>query len=127
MRFDLAIECITKNYASFKGRASRSEYWSYIIIAALPSYLLLFYVGGWIDSNPDSDSFQATIGVLFTLIIFLVLFLPTLAVTVRRLHDLNRSGWWVLLTMIPGVYLLLLIAFLFKGSAGENKYGPELG
>ncbi len=105
---------VLKNYATFGGRARRKEYWMFFLfnlIAALVLLVLDFVVG--------------TYGVLYGLYLLGVI-LPSLAVTVRRLHDLGKSGWWVFISLVPiigGIWLLVLL--VMDGTAGDNPYGPS--
>ncbi len=105
---------VLKNYATFAGRARRKEYWMFFLfnmIAALILLVLDFVIG--------------TYGVLYVLYLLAVV-LPSLAVTVRRLHDLGKSGWWVFISLVPligGIWLLVLL--VTDGTAGDNSYGPS--
>jgi uncharacterized membrane protein YhaH (DUF805 family) len=102
----------TSAYAQFSGRASRSEYWWFF----LGSFLIGFALGV-IDAALGS----AVLSSLFVLGVLI----PSIALNVRRLHDTGRSGWYVLLSIIP-IFgpLVLLVFFASKGDKGLNKYGP---
>ncbi|PZP56051.1 MAG: DUF805 domain-containing protein [Micavibrio aeruginosavorus] len=108
------ITCVQDKYVTFQGRASRSEYW----------YFALFnFLAGLIAGIIDAAIFGDT-GIL-NLIVVLGLFLPGLAVGVRRLHDIGKSGWWLLISLIPLVGIIILIVFnCQKGDAESNIYGP---
>jgi len=105
---------VSKKYAVFKGRARRKEYWMFVLfnlIIALVLGLIERLVGG-----P---------GILTNLYSLAVL-IPGLAVAVRRLHDTNRSGWWILIGLVPLVGVIILIVFLVQDSRpGDNQYGPN--
>jgi uncharacterized membrane protein YhaH (DUF805 family) len=109
-----------KNYAVFKGRSNRSEYWYFTlfhIIFAIVAILLDFSLG--LNFSP------LPYGAIYALYILGTL-LPGLAITVRRLHDLNKSGWWFLIALIPfvgSIWLLVLMAS--EGTRGDNKYGAD--
>lgn len=104
---------VLKNYAGFQGRARRAEYWYYTLTSAIISVVLN------IIGLAIGFSYLATIYSLAVLI-------PTLAVAVRRLHDTNRSGWWILIGIIPLVGWIVLIVFMAtEGTRGDNKYGPD--
>ena len=114
MTFIDAIRSGFNNYVTFTGRASRSEYfyWTlFVIILSIISLIIdqvAFPYSGWSPTN----SLTA-----------LITFLPGLAVSIRRLHDVNRSGWWLLLSL-TGIGLLILLYWVVKKSAdGENSYG----
>jgi uncharacterized membrane protein YhaH (DUF805 family) len=115
MDFVEAIKSGFRNYVTFKGRAPRSEYWYWTLFV-----VLVTLAGAIVDNallNSDSG--------LFGPLISLALFLPGLAVSVRRLHDLDRSGWWLLLVLtIVGVIVLLIWACL-KGTTGPNRFGAD--
>ncbi len=100
MNFQTAIRSGFQNYTNFKGRASRAEYWWWALFTVILSILL----------SSISDSF-GNLGSLVTL-------LPSIAVAIRRMHDVDRVGWFVLLP----IYNLILV--LRRGDAGENRFGP---
>ena len=118
--------CYSK-YANFNDRASRSEYWYFTICFYLTAFIIAFF-------SRLSPALELPISVVL-LIFVLVNFLPGLAVTVRRLHDINISGWWLLLPVpfaflpagfkfIPAIInICLLIALMFPGTKNKNKYG----
>jgi uncharacterized membrane protein YhaH (DUF805 family) len=115
MSFTEAIRSVLNQYVGFSGRARRSEYW----------YWVLFYIIiGVIASLLDRAVFGST-NSWFSYIVGLALFLPGLAVAVRRLHDTSRSGWWVLLGLIPVIGAIILIVFYVQDSHGDNQYGPS--
>jgi len=111
---------VIKNYAGFSGRARRKEYWMFylmncIIVVALAILLSILTV------ITGAMGFMA-IYYLYALFIFL----PALAVTIRRLHDIGKSGWWYLIVFIPLIGVIWLIVLLAtEGNAGENQYGPD--
>ncbi len=106
-----------KNYANFSGRASRSEFWWW--------YLAVLIIEALINAITYSDNF-APIGTTISVIILLALFIPTLAVGVRRLHDTNRSGWNLLWQLIPLVGFIIVLVFLVQeGTQGENRFGSQ--
>lgn len=105
-------EVVLNRYAQFSGRAHRSEYWMFFLVN------LLIYAGlGTVEGLLGIGSF-------FSGLYGLAVFIPSLAVAVRRLHDTGRSGWWVLLALIPvlGVIALLVLLAL-EGEPGPNAYG----
>jgi uncharacterized membrane protein YhaH (DUF805 family) len=111
-----------KRYAVFRGRAGRPEYWYFTLIYFLVALVLgaLDFIAG--TYNPESGTG------LFSSIFAIVLLIPVLAVTVRRLHDTGRSGWWLLIGLLPLIgFIVLLIFTLQRGTAGANAYGegPE--
>lgn len=115
MSFTEAIRSVLNQYVGFSGRARRSEYW----------YWVLFYIIiGIIASLLDRAVFSST-NSWFSYIVGLALLLPGLAVAVRRLHDTSRSGWWILLGLIPVVGAIILIVFYVQDSHGDNQYGPS--
>lgn len=132
MDFVSAIKSGFRKYVTFSGRASRSEYWWWALF-----YVLLFVVAGILDSIlfPGSTGVQAGDGRIaysggaISAIAGLALLLPSLAVTVRRLHDTDRSGWWVLISLIPLIGAIVLLFFLAsKGTLGVNRFGqPPAG
>lgn len=117
MTFSEAIKTsLVNKYATFSGRATRSEYW-YVVLFGYLLALLIVFLGMIIDSP------ELIIGL--STVLSLILLVPGLAVCIRRLHDTGRSGWWYLLVLIPyiGAFALLII-FCLKSSE-DNKYGPK--
>ncbi len=110
---------VLKSYAVFTGRARRSEYWFFVLFN-----LIIAFVLGLIDGLLNLSIGKNT-GVLGT-IYSLAVFIPSVAVMVRRLHDTNRSGWWICIGLIPIVGAIVLIVFAVQDSTpGENKYGQN--
>lgn len=111
---------VWKKYAVFAGRARRKEYWYFALFNVLIVIAL-----GIIDSVTGTFSPQGHVGLLSGLYCLAVL-IPALAVSVRRLHDTNRSGWWLLLALVPLAGAVVLLVFYAQGSkAGENEHGPH--
>ena len=116
--FDAIKVCFVK-YTNFSDRASRSEYWLFTLFLTI-----LGLVVGFIESamGVPWDDVLAPGSTVLTI----VTFVPALAVTVRRLHDLNKSGWWLLLYFtIIGIFFPLLYWFCKKGDEEENRFGPN--
>ncbi|MEE0889497.1 MAG: DUF805 domain-containing protein [Bacteroidales bacterium] len=114
------IKCI-KQYADFKGRARRKEYWMFTLFYLLFLLPLALLVGIEIGLEIEVPIFT----ILFVLFIF-ALIVPTYAVTARRLHDTGRSGWWILINFIPyigGIWLFVLTCLDSK--PGTNKWGDN--
>lgn len=111
---------VLRKYATFTGRARRKEYWMYWLIYVLISIVLMFVDGIAGTLNADTGTG------LFSSIFMLGTLLPSLAVTVRRLHDTDRNGWWILLGFIPLIGGLILLIFTVKaGDPAENRYGSS--
>ena len=111
---------VLKKYAVFGGRARRKEYWMFVL------FNIIFAVVAVILDNILGTSFQGAGYGLFYLLYGLAVIIPSIAVGVRRLHDTDRSGWWLLICLIPiigGIWLIVLLAT--AGTAGENKYGAD--
>ena len=114
MDFKTSVSTVLSKYIEFSGRASRSEFW----------WFTLFSVIGNIITGIFDDVLGtiAAINLLFSLAILL----PSIAVAVRRLHDTDRSGWWMLLVLIPVVGWIVLLYFnIQKGTDGENRFGSD--
>ncbi len=112
MNFVQAITSGFNNYVGFSGRAARSEYWYWTLFVIVASL-----VAGIID---------ALLGLGFIgAIVSLALFLPGIAVSIRRLHDIDRTGWWLLIAF-TGIGLIVLVVFdCIKGTPGPNRFGPD--
>lgn len=120
-----AVANVFKNYANFKGRARRSEYWWFLVFNSLVSIFLNCIIQPIANSN--SNSMFLVCLALFLYLAYLVgMIIPAWAVTVRRLHDIGKSGWWWLIAFIPIVGSLVLLVWSCQDSdVCENKYGPS--
>lgn len=117
MGFVDAIKSGFSNYVNFQGRARRSEYWFWVLFTVIASIALS--VVDVAMMGPESFG-------LFSPLFSLAILLPSIAVAVRRLHDSGKSGWWVLISLIPLVGFIVLIIFYVSDSApGTNQYGPN--
>ena len=118
MGFFEAIKTCLKKYATFSGRASRSEFWYFqlfIIIISLIYPFLLFTV---------PNELIATLGGLIFMIAYIAIIIPTYAVACRRLHDINRSGWWLVPILITSIFVIgsiWLIIWACTKSVDENN------
>lgn len=116
---------VLQNYASFNGRARRSEYWYFVL------FNLLFTIFAMILDRLLGLTFTSQTGMPFVfgyiyLLYNLIVFIPSLAVAVRRLHDIGKSGWRFLIVLIPLIGGLVLLADFIKDSQqGENTFGPN--
>lgn len=105
---------VLKKYAMFSGRADRQEFWMFTLISFLIS-IVLAVVDAALGTSP-------LLGALYSLAVLL----PSLAVGVRRLHDTDRTGWWLLIGLIPIVGAIVLLVFLASaGKSHDNAYGPN--
>ena len=124
-----------RRYVQFSGRSRRKEYWMfalflliiYIIAMALDSMLGF----GTTSRYADVTDTGAAVGVnstggIITMLTMLAMFLPSLAVGIRRLHDTDRSGWWLLIGLIPLIGgIVLLVFYCSDGTKGPNRFGPD--
>jgi len=108
-----------KKYAVFSGRARRAEYWYFALFSFIIS-ILLWVIGAFL-AKISGLPWMALLGFIYMIAIIL----PSIAVSVRRLHDTDRSGWWVLIGFVPVVSLILLYFMVIDGNPAENKYGPN--
>ena len=118
MTFGESIKSCLSGYVKFEGRASRSEYWWFGVFN-----FLIGIVASCIDKSASTIYEKSE---LVSTLVALAFLLPSLAVCVRRLHDLNKSGWWVLLFFIPIIGLIVLIVwFATRGTVGANNFGED--
>jgi len=111
---------VLRKYAVFGGRARRREYWFFTLFNVIVSLLLIA-----IDALLGTFSTEAGIGILSG-IYSLAIIIPSLAVSFRRLHDIGRSGWWILIPLIPLIGAIVLLVFAVQDSQpGDNQYGPN--
>ena len=115
MSFVEAVKSVFSQYATFSGRARRSEYWYFILLSALVGV-----VAGIIMT------FSQNVGTIITSVWGLGSFIPSLAVSWRRLHDTGKSGVWYLINFVPAVGSIIFLIFVCKDSQpGSNQYGPN--
>jgi uncharacterized membrane protein YhaH (DUF805 family) len=104
---------VLERYAKFDGRANRAEYWWFALANAIVQAIL------WVVAQ------AADIFIILYFAYAIALLVPSIAVGIRRLHDTNRSGWWLLISLVPCVGIIVLIVFLAtQGDAHPNQYGP---
>ena len=109
-----------KKYAVFSGRSRRSEYWFFVLFN-----LIVYIVLSLIDALLGTYNIVQGVGLLSGIYSLAVL-IPTLAVTVRRLHDIDRTGWWIFINLIPLIGTIVLLVFAVTDSTpGNNQYGPN--
>lgn len=110
-----------KKYVDFGGRASRTQYWMFMLVSFVISIVLLI-VDNALGTAPDVETGVGTglLGAIFSLAIFL----PSLAILVRRFHDSGKSGWWALILLVPCVGLIVWLVFALQKSDGPNQWGP---
>lgn len=111
MNFIDAIKAGFSGYFDFRGRSSRSEYWWFLLFVMVVNLVV---------------SILDTTNGLIVILVYLGLLIPMLSVQVRRLHDINRSGWWILIAFVPLVgAILLLVWHCSKGTQGDNRFGID--
>ena len=109
---------VLNKYAVFDGRAGRGEYWYFTLANFIIGFVLGFIGAIMKDAKTVTD-------LLFAVYVLAIL-LPSIAVSIRRLHDTNRSGWWLLVSLIPFVGPIVLLVFMILDSTpGQNAYGPN--
>jgi len=111
---------VLKQYAVFKGRARRKEYWFFILFNLIASLVLT--VVDFMTGSLDAELGMGLLSGLYSLAVLI----PSLAVTVRRLHDTGRTGWWLLIGLIPLIGAIVLLVFMLLDSQpGDNEYGAN--
>lgn len=103
---------VLKKYAVFSGRARRKEYWMFALFNIIASFIL-----GMVDGVLGT----AILGIIYSLAVLI----PSIAVAVRRLHDTDRSGWWLLIGFIPLIGWIVLLVFTLLDSKEDNRFGPN--
>ena len=132
MSFVVAVKHCLRNYVSFSGRARRSEFWWFALFAYGAGILLsivdlsLFGEATTLVTDTSVSVSSETQFAPFTTIFMLAVFLPYISVSVRRLHDTDRTGWWYWIVLIPLIGAIVLIVwFATKGTSGQNRYGED--
>ncbi len=109
-----------KRYTVFSGRSRRKEYWYFVLFNAIVGLVL-----SGLDTLLGTFSSSANVGLLSG-IYALAIIIPTLAVSVRRLHDIDRTGWWVLIHLVPVIGSIVLLVFaVLDSTPGENRFGSN--
>lgn len=112
-----------RRYAQFEGRSNRAEYWLFVL-----TYAIAFCVALAIDFLVFGDLTQSAGMGPFSGIVILASVVPSIAVGVRRLHDLDRTGFWLLISFVPFIgALAMLVVGLWPGTPGPNRFGPPEG
>ncbi len=124
--WDYTVAAYTKNFANFQGRARRREFWGvYLVVALITSPVSLSFV--WMMyGGSNVDSRYGDFIILLYLLICLVNLIPGNALVVRRLHDIDKSGWWYWISLVPligGIWILILLCT--EGTRGENRFGAD--
>lgn len=117
--FEYFKECFTLNYANFNGRARRREFWGFVLFNALISWGLVFIFGA-IGAAIDMPALGG-LAYVYTL----AAFLPSIAAAVRRLHDIGKSGWYLLVVFIPIAGIILIYWLCQDSQDFENEYGAN--
>ena len=119
MVFTQSISSGFSNYVNFSGRSGRSEYWYWVLFYLL-AYIVLVIAAGVLGAMGGE-----TIAVVVQLVFAVAVFLPSIAVCVRRFHDIDKSGWWVLIGLIPLIGPLVVLYFMVQPSdESDNRFGP---
>lgn len=117
-----------RKYAEFEGRARRSEYWLFTLFQVLVTFglfLVLVMVAAATGGDGDQAGAAAVMIVALLGLFCLAMLIPSLAVSIRRLHDSDKSGWWLLLSFVPFGGFVVFIFTLLDGTPGDNRYGPD--
>lgn len=126
MNFVEAVKSGYANYVNFSGRSQRSAYWWWTLFQIVVALVIALLEGGGSFSRADGSMQLAVVGGIFSTIWTLINLLPGIAVSVRRLHDVDRSGWWLLIAFVPLIgAIVLLVWFCSKGTGGANRFGTD--
>jgi uncharacterized membrane protein YhaH (DUF805 family) len=126
MTFVKAIESSLSQYMTFRGRAARSEFWFFNLFSSICSVVAIIIDNILGTQFKNIDSLSGGLYGYIYLLVALGLFIPNLSVSVRRLHDTNRSGRWYWILLVPLIGVILLLVWLCsKGTGGDNEYGPD--
>jgi uncharacterized membrane protein YhaH (DUF805 family) len=124
MNMQTAVKTVLSKYATFSGRAPRSEFWWFTLAVIILSIIVSIIDGAVVAPMLGFEAFAEEAGDPLRMIVSLALLLPSLAVAVRRLHDIDRSGWWYFIIVIPIIGpLVLLYWYIQPGTDGSNQFG----
>ena len=119
------LEVLKNNYANFSGRARRKEYWMFSLVNIIIIAILYAIIMSSVDYYTGDISGLGIVALVILCIYALGIFIPSLAVTIRRLHDTDKSGWWYLISFIPFGGLVIFIFMCLDGTKGSNKFGDD--
>jgi len=125
VNFIEAIQLFFKNYLNQKGRSTRSEYWFFILFNFIVTSAcsILGYRTEWLICK-TTDLYGNVSGYsVFTVIWLVIIFIPSICLSIRRMHDIGKSGAWILIEFVPAVGTLLFVILACIPSDGDNKYG----
>jgi uncharacterized membrane protein YhaH (DUF805 family) len=125
MSFTESVRTVLSKYATFSGRAPRSEFWWWWLFVVVVSVVLSLIDSAIGLSISDAKVWGVEVTGLLTLIFALAVLIPGIAVTFRRLHDTGRSGWWWLLSLLCGIGALIVFIMCLMDSGPDNEYGPN--
>lgn len=143
MTFGQSVKHVFSNYATFQGRASRSEFWWWYLFTAIVSFIVFIPAIPWYTELLNTSMTEggmvampalsglATLGLVLSTIWSLAILIPTIAVAIRRLHDTDKSGWWLLLWFLTCCFgigaIILIIFWVLPSTPGPNRFGegPE--
>ena len=124
MSFTEAIRTVLSKYATFSGRASRPEFWWWVLFMVLLNIATGIVDAAFIAPTLGFEPYEELAGQPLSLLVGLALLLPNISVSVRRLHDIDRSGWWYLIILIPFIGVLVVIYWAVQtGTSGSNRFG----
>lgn len=120
---------VLRKYAVFQGRASRKEYWMFMLVNIIIVAILVGLgvgLSALVDQPEQMFPWTMLVVIALLLIYNLAIFIPSLAVAVRRLHDTDRSGWWILVNLVPYIGgFVFLIFMVIDSKPGDNRFGPN--
>ncbi|WP_378185837.1 DUF805 domain-containing protein [Aquimarina sp. W85] len=117
------LKVIKENFANFEGRARRKEYWMFTLFSGLIVLGLAILAGIFVAMEISSLAF---VFMGCYMVYILIVLVPSLAVTVRRLHDTGKSGWMLLIALVPLIgSIWLFVLYVTEGDQGDNQYGPD--
>jgi uncharacterized membrane protein YhaH (DUF805 family) len=119
------LDVLKNNYANFEGRARRKEYWMFTLFNAIVFFALIILISISMDNYTGEIGSIGSIASVILVIYSLGIIVPSIAVTVRRLHDTDKSGWWYLISFIPFGGVVLFVFTLLDSTQGNNRFGPN--
>lgn len=128
MNFQTSVKTCFSKYVTFSGRAQRSEFWWFVLFVWLVSIVLSMVDSFVFGTTVTTEyGFEASTNTpIFSGLFSLAVLLPTISVAVRRLHDINRSGWWYWIALIPLIgFIVLIVFFATDGTRGANRFGAD--
>ncbi|MGF7480665.1 DUF805 domain-containing protein [Providencia sp. SP181] len=119
------LDVLRNNYANFEGRAKRKKYWMFTLFNPIIFLVLIILISISMDSYTVEIGSIGYIASIILVIYSLGIIVPSIAVTIKHLHDIDKSGWWYLISFVPFGGIVLFVFSILDGTPSNNRFGPD--